>query len=107
MYQRIRDAQETLSYHVVLLRLDSPKVGQAFDELARATREKGLQYRRDAWAASPATEDADMNLAISYKYDNEWELEKCILLMQRELSLLRSLFSQPRLSRHDGTRTRK
>jgi hypothetical protein len=61
---------------------------------AVATRKIGLQHRRDAWAASPATKDEGMNLAISYKYDNEPELEICIALMQHELSILRTLFSQ-------------
>jgi hypothetical protein len=94
IYQRIRDTQETLSYYAVLLRLDSPKVGKAFGELVKATREIGLQYRRDAWAAPPATKDEDMNLPISYKYENELELEKCIARMQQELSILRILLPQ-------------
>jgi len=94
LYQRIRDTQETLSYYVVLLWLDSPRVGKAFDELTKATRRIGLQYRREAWTAPPATKDEDMNLAISYKYESELGLEKCTALMQRELSMLRITFPQ-------------
>jgi hypothetical protein len=75
---RVRDVQEALSYQVVLLRLDSPRVGAAFAELVRNTREEGLRYRHDAWASPPATSDADMSLAVSYDYHNEAELEKCI-----------------------------
>lgn len=103
IYQRIRDAQETLSYYVILLRLDSPKVGKAFGELVEATRQIGLQYRREAWAAPPATKDEDMNLAIRYRFDNEVELEKCIALMQHELSILRILFPQVGRSLREST----
>ena len=88
---QVRDAQEALSYHVVLLRLDSPRVGAVFDELVRHTRKEGAEYRRDAWASRPATRDADMCSVIRYDYHNETELEKCIVLMQRELSIIRAL----------------
>jgi hypothetical protein len=93
--ERVRDVQETLSYHVVLLRLDSPRVGTVFAELVRNTRKEGVRYRHDAWASPPATSDADMSLVVSYEYHNEAELEKCIVLMQRELSTIRAL--SPRL----------
>lgn len=89
--EHVRNVQEALSYHVVLLRLDSPRVGAVFDELVRHTREEGVRYRHDAWASHPATSDADMVSAIRYDYHNEAELEKCIALMQRELSIIRTL----------------
>ena len=90
--ERVREVQEALSYHVFLLRLNSPRVGAAFAELVKNTREEGLRYRHDAWASPPATKDTDMNLFISYDYHNEAELERCIVLMQRELSIVRVLF---------------
>jgi hypothetical protein len=89
--EHVRNVHEALSYHVVLLRLDSPKVGAVFDELVKHTREEGARHRRDAWASHPATSDAEMANAIRYQYHNEAELEKCIALMQRELSIIRAL----------------
>ena len=94
--QRVRDVQEALSYHVVLLRLDSPRVGTVFAELVKKTREVGVRYRHDAWVSPPATSDADMSLVISYDYHNEAELEECIVLMQRELSIIRALSPRAR-----------
>jgi hypothetical protein len=81
------------------MRLESPRVGSVFAELVAKTREHGRQYRRDAWAASPATKDTDMNTDLRYSYDNEMELEKCISLMQGELSVTRILIPHAFLRR--------
>ena len=93
---RIRDVQEALFYHTVLLRLDSPSVGTAFAVLVEKTREKGVRYRHDAWTSPPATSDADMSLVISYDYENKEELDECIDLMQGELSIIRALSPRAR-----------
>jgi hypothetical protein len=92
--ERVREVQEALSYHVVLLRLDSPRVGAAFAQLVHNTREVGRIYRQEAWASPPASDDADMGLYLRYDYHNQVELESCITLMQRELSMIRALSPQ-------------
>jgi hypothetical protein len=94
--QRVRDVQEALFYHTVLLRLASPRVGAAFKALVEKTREKGVRYRHDAWTLPPARSDADMSLEIRYDYKNKDELDECILLMQRELSIIRALSPRAR-----------
>lgn len=94
--QRVRDVQEALFYHTVLLRLASPRVGAAFKALVEKTREKGVRYRHDARTLPPATSDADMSLVISYDYETKDELDECIVLMQRELSIIRALSPRAR-----------
>ncbi|MBO8187899.1 hypothetical protein [Streptomyces spirodelae] len=69
-----------------LLELESRTVAMAYTDLVRETRRLGGPFRQSAWRASPAESDEQFDQEDpGYRYENQPELDLCLMAMQREL----------------------
>ncbi|WP_051879257.1 hypothetical protein [Streptomyces sp. NRRL B-24720] len=84
--EKMSDVFARINYHQTLLTMDAPVVGQAYAALFDRTREYGGPHRREAWNTSPIVADVDMSQAAYFPYDNQDELDVCLLAMRRELA---------------------
>lgn len=84
--QRISDVFERLSFYQAWMNLESPAVGSAYLDLVRKTQALGGLHRDDAWKTPPASKDTDFHFPKpTYIYENERELDLCMLVMQHEM----------------------
>ncbi|MEU4096400.1 hypothetical protein [Streptomyces sp. NPDC026673] len=69
-----------------LLELESRIVAMAYTDLVRETRRLGGPFRQSAWRTPPAQGDEAFDQEDpGYRYENQPELELCLMAMQREL----------------------
>jgi hypothetical protein len=83
--ERVRQVQERLNYYRFLLRLESPRVADAFEDLLRKTRDAGNAHRRSAWDGPPMLTPEGRSKRISFPYENQHELAVCVAQMRREV----------------------
>jgi hypothetical protein len=79
------DVHEQLTYYRHLLRLDSGKVAEAYDELVRAVYRRGKQHRDAAWRQAPTYSDLGMTQVGTYLYEDHDALDYCIYVMREQL----------------------
>jgi hypothetical protein len=83
------EIQVTLSFYRRWLELDSPAVGAAYNRLVDKVREKNSTFRKEALSFPPAANDLDIEIGSPYKFDSRNELNECVVLMRRQLKLLK------------------
>jgi hypothetical protein len=84
----ISEVQKDLDFYISLLKLDSHQLGDAYEALVQASREKGKEHRDEAWKQPPARRDTAMGFPEIYEYEDEAEAELCIERMRQHLRLL-------------------
>jgi hypothetical protein len=81
----IDDCFTKLSFYQTWLFLDSPRVGDAYQQLASKCYSSGEPHRADAWSRAPVASDAEAHLADDYVFGAGVEWANCIRVMRREL----------------------
>ncbi|GAA2721632.1 hypothetical protein [Actinocorallia aurantiaca] len=84
--EKISEVFVRISYYQTLLGMESLVVSEAYTELFKQTRKTGGPYRKEAWGSPIIASDEEISGVIFYPYDNNPELEICLLAMRRELT---------------------
>lgn len=106
--KEISDAMGGVSYHVTLLRLESPPLGEAYRLLWHRLRVTWNQNRDLAWATPVMTTDEEMRKVPSFvREDADEEYALCLLAMRRELKLWGWLLRRDTQRRVDAQRRRR
>lgn len=84
---KISDVLSEVGFYTSWLQIDSYVVGRAYRDLIDQSKRFGTRYRAMAWEEPIIKRDQDAVLTNHYETDNKPELENCVLVMRRELSL--------------------
>jgi hypothetical protein len=95
----VNDGFVKLSYYRAWLRIDSPLVAMAYDNLARKAARIGDKQQLHAWQRELITEDAEMNLGEIYYSSTRHELEVCVQVMRHELGFFAFLARKSTLAK--------
>jgi hypothetical protein len=82
----MHDLQTRLAHHRSWLRLESPSVSMAFDDLLAQARELAASQIREAWDAEPVLDSAGMNLGDEFRVDLTAEIDAFVAEVRRTLS---------------------
>ncbi len=94
----IRGVQEQLAFHAAWIKIESPRVAQAYDALVTETRRLAGGYMRDGWNAPAPTEDTQMSVPGGLDFTKLSPLEdKYLGAVRDHLSLWRLLRDMMRI----------
>lgn len=84
----ISDIQSRIAFHAAWLRLQNPRVADAYDSLvAAARREAGVQMT-EAWHAKAVRKGADVPLGTRYEHpETDSARAECVRVMREQLRL--------------------
>ena len=83
----IHELQERITFHSQWLRVESPEIADAYDDLVRAIKRLTLPNAQDAWNRAPLTSGREMNIGALYACDVSTECNAFVTAVRRELNL--------------------